>query len=278
MSAHKSFLLAILLLLIGLSQSACMSAPNYLDAHNPRYAGSYSAGSAGYNGALRVVTWNIKFSKNIDAAIAAFRTSPDLQNADALLLQEMNEEGVDAIARALKLNYVYYPASIHPQNGKDFGEAILSPWPLRDDAKVILPHYSPRNGQIRLAAEAWIQTPGASVPVYSVHTETAMMARKERLDQVRALLANVPSDARYVVIGGDFNTLCGNDRRQLLQLMTEAGFRWLTADADATVTKGAAGLTMDYIFARGLREMKTGVVASDASDHLPLWVKTTPIP
>jgi endonuclease/exonuclease/phosphatase (EEP) superfamily protein YafD len=33
---------------------------------------------------------------------------------------------------------------------------------------------------------------------------------------------------------------------------------------------------MDYIFARGLKPVETGVVFSDASDHLPLWVKTTP--
>lgn len=62
---------------------------------------------------LRIVSFNIKFGRRIDAAIEVLGTG-NLRGADVLALQEMDEVGVERIARALKLNYVYYPGSIHP--------------------------------------------------------------------------------------------------------------------------------------------------------------------
>ncbi len=268
--------LTLLVLTATLSLTACSGAPNYLNQDGPRYAGSYSIGAPDYAGSPQVVTWNIKYAKNIDDAIKTFQTSPELQAADVLLLQEMDAKGTDAIARAMKWNYVYYPASVHPKTNRDFGEAILSPWPLTDDAKIILPHASPRNGQIRIAVRASAQTPGAPIVVYSVHTETALMAPTQRQDQVQALLDDVAPDADHVIIGGDFNTVSPIERKALLQMMADADFGWLTEDAGATVKEGGVGVIMDYIFARGYEAQGTGVVDADASDHLPLWVKATP--
>ncbi|MEO6058165.1 MAG: hypothetical protein ABIQ49_15180 [Gemmatimonadales bacterium] len=37
---------------------------------------------------------------------------------------------LDRIARALDLNYVYYPGAIHPTEHQYFGPADLSPWPI----------------------------------------------------------------------------------------------------------------------------------------------------
>jgi len=275
MLIRKSFLLLLLALTAVFNLAACSDTPNYLAPNKPRYAGSYSVGAPDYDGSPKIVTWNIKFSRDIDGAIETFRASPDLLEADAILLQEMDAEGVEAIARALELNYVYYPASVHPKTNRDFGEAILSPWPLTDDAKIILPHASSRNGQIRMAVRARVQTPDIPILVYSVHTETALMAPDKRVDQVQALLDDVPADARPVVIGGDFNTVTPVEREMLLQMMGDGDFEWLTEAAGATVQEGGAGIIMDYIFARGLVASESGVVDSDASDHLPLWVKTT---
>jgi len=278
MSFRRYFFLALLALAALLSLVGCSSTPNYLGRDGPRYAGAYSAGPPAYHGSVKVITWNIKFSQDIDGAIKTFRASPELQQADVILLQEMDAEGVEAIARALKLNYVCYPASVHPKTRRDFGEAILSPWPITDDAKIILPHESFLNGQIRIAVRARVQTPGGPLLVYSIHTETALMTPAKRRDQVQALLDDVPDAAGPVIIGGDFNTVSPIEREALLQLMADADFGWLTEEAGATAKEGCVGVIMDYIFGRDFESQEADVVDSDASDHLPVWMKAAPEP
>ncbi len=261
----------ILLLLL----AGCATMPNYLDPTGPRYAGTWSTPPQRSGQQVQVVTWNIQYSQDIDRAITTFQQEDALKDADVILLQEMDEEGVEAIARAMRWNYVYYPASIHVRHGRDFGEAILSPWPLTDDAKIILPHYSPRNGQIRIAVRAWVQM-STPLLVYSVHTETSLMTPRQRLDQVHALLADVPDDAQRVVIGGDFNTIPPWEQDALVETMASAGFVWTTRDAGSTLAHLPAQITMDYVFARGLEGMGAGVVQTEVSDHLPLWATLWP--
>ena len=164
---------------------------------------------------------------------------------------------------------------MHPNTDRDFGEAILSPWPLSDDAKIILPHESVRNGQVRIAVRATVHLPDTPILAYSIHTETALMTPAQRQDQVKALLADVPADARFVVIGGDFNTVTPIERGVLLDMMAKSDLEWLTEDAGATVQEAGVGIIMDYIFGRGLDVTDSGVVESEASDHLPLWAETT---
>lgn len=271
-SARRLLLFAWLFVLLALS--ACANTPNYLMPSGPRYAGAYARSTPLDNGVIKVLTWNIQYSRHIDEAIRLLQQTPELQDATILLLQEMAGEDVDAIARALGMNYVYYPASIHVRHDRDFGEAILSSWPLTDDAKLILPHYSPRNGQIRIAVRAWVQRPDQPMLVVNTHTETSLMTPAQRLDQVQAILADVEDVASPALLGGDFNTLSPWEQRALLKAMEDAGFAWATADAGSTVREGGVGVTMDYLFVRGLEPVRSGVVShGDVSDHLPLWAE-----
>ena len=261
-------------LVLALVLSACSVTPNYLAETGPRYAGAYASVDTPDDGRFKALTWNIKFSRNIDAAIRVFQQTPELQNPDVILLQEMDEEGVERMARALQMNYVYYPASIHVRHGRDFGQALLSPWPLTDDRKIILPYYSPRNGQIRIAVAAWVQTPGRPVLALNTHTETSLMTPAQRIAQVQAILAEMGEVASPAIIGGDFNTVTPWEQRALLALMEQAGWSWMTREAGPTVVEMGAGVTMDYLFARGMEPLATGVVSDvDVSDHLPLWAE-----
>ncbi len=271
---HRFFPLTLILLVL---LAGCATTPNYLDPTGPRYAGAWATPPQRSGQQVQVVTWNIQYSRDIDQAIDTFQQDEALKEADVILLQEMDEEGVEAIAQAMGWNYVYYPASIHVRHQQDFGEAILSPWPLTDDAKIILPHYSPRNGQIRIAVRAWVQMP-TPLLAYSVHTETSLMTPRQRLDQLHTLLDDVPQHAQRVIIGGDFNTITSWEQGTLIQTMEEAGFLWTTRDAGSTLAHLPAKITMDYIFARGLEGMGTGVVQTEVSDHLPLWATLQPTP
>ena len=88
---------------------------------------------------IRIVAFNIKLGRRIDRAVKVLR-SDSLRDADILALEEMDDAGVDRIARALRLNYVYYPGSIHPTDHRYFGPAVLSRWPIERSWKLFLPH------------------------------------------------------------------------------------------------------------------------------------------
>src|SRR5690348_2748691 len=102
--------------------TGCASATNLLDPAAPRFTGEYAltGRDTTTTGPLRLVTFNIKLARRIDRAIAVLQ-GDSLRGADVLALEEMDDRGTDAIARALRLNYVYYPGAIHPTEHKYFG-------------------------------------------------------------------------------------------------------------------------------------------------------------
>lgn len=265
-------LVAILLLVVVLS-TACRSVTNFPNPEDPLYAGNYSDGVSEFDGTLKVVTWNIAFGENIEEAIAGLSENEDLQGADIILLQEMDESGTETIAQTLGYNYVYYPASIHSHHNKNFGNAILSRWPIVNSEKLILPHRNPRNDQIRIAVRALISLGDIEVPVYSIHTETFWLDRQSREDQIKYLTDQIDPTYTYVIAGGDFNTLTPNSVEVLEEQIGKAGLDRVSADAGQTVGIGDVGITLDHIFARGMSTIDSGVAEDvTASDHFPLWV------
>jgi endonuclease/exonuclease/phosphatase family metal-dependent hydrolase len=263
----------VLLLLVALL-TACRSIENYAEADGPLYTGSYAETSPAFSGEIKIITWNIKFSKEIDAAIAELQEVEELRDADILLLQEMDEVGVERIAKSLKYNYIYFPASIHTHHNKNFGNAILSRWPLSEAEKVILPHPNPKNQQTRIAVRGRVKVGGQNVLVYSVHTETAWLSQTKRADQIDTLLADIGPDERYVIVGGDFNTVTQENVQNLEKQFEQAALKHLSKNAGHTFEPGGVELQFDHIFARGVTTIESGVTpAAQASDHFPLWVK-----
>ncbi len=86
---------------------------------------------------FRVVTWNIQFGVEVEAAAHALLRTDELRSADIVLLQEMDEVGTETIARTVGLNHVFASSGVHPRTGRHFGNAVLSRWPLRDPEVVI---------------------------------------------------------------------------------------------------------------------------------------------
>jgi hypothetical protein len=121
---------------------------NYNDESEPVFIGSFAETPPDFSEDLTVISSNTHFVENIGLAIEELGEIP---NIDILLLQEVDEIETERIARALKQNYVYYPASVHTKHDKNFGNAILSNWPIKESEKLILPHENPKNGQIRIA-------------------------------------------------------------------------------------------------------------------------------
>jgi len=245
----------------------CAHAVNYPDPSGPRYTGRY-AGLTQPDG-LRVVTFNVKYGRQAAAAAELLRTDPRLAGADLITLQEMDEVGTEQIARTLSLNYVYYPATLHPVARRNFGNAILSRWPLEDDVKIILPHRGRMRKSERIAVGATMRIPGQEpVRVYSVHLETpGSISKRGRRDQAKAILADATPYPR-VIVAGDFNS------RWILELFAREGYRWLTRRVGRTISR----FSWDHIAVKGfhLRDCASvGALANarGVSDHRPVWAE-----
>ena len=244
----------------------CATARNYDDPAGPIVVGPPVAPRHA-GGDVRVVTFNIKFAEHVDRAAALLSRPGPLHDADVLVVQEMDGPGTETLARALSLNFVYVPATVHPSSHRDFGVAILSPWAIDDARKILLPHLHRTRKMRRTAAVATVLAPSGPVRVYAVHFETPFGASGgARRDQARTIAADAADYVGAVVVAGDFNGTAGADELQ------KAGFTWLTRNVHNT-----SGLfDFDHILVRGLcaSAVPPAAKAKDgthASDHVPVW-------
>ena len=270
--------------LVAAAGLACASATNYLDPGGPlhEFRRDGPPRGADLSGPLRAVSFNIAYAVHIDRALEVLRESEALRDPDVLALQEMDAPGTERIAKALGMNAVYFPSGVHPKHERDFGCAVLSPWPLEGPRKLVLPHGARGSGLRRSATVATIVRGAERVRVYSVHLPSPLaISGGSRKDELRVLAADAASSPDPVLIAGDFNS------RGKLEELERAGFTWLTRDLGDTTRFRLlgipiTGLSYDHFVARGLGLVPDapalGVVADnhDASDHLPIWVLLEP--
>jgi endonuclease/exonuclease/phosphatase family metal-dependent hydrolase len=265
-TANRSFHLGAMTLAL----ASCAPTVNLLNSTSPRFEGGYARGAAkpaeSDTSRIKVVSFNIKLADRIGQAIEVLRTDA-LRDADVISLQEMDEAGVERIARALNLNYIYYPGSIHPTRQRYYGPAILSRWPITETRKLILPHTSWSRHQRRNVTAASVTVRGSCLRVYAIHLETqAQASSKQREDQVDVVLADAETTACPVVMAGDFNS------KGIGRYLERKGFAWPTEHVGSTITV----FSWDHIFARGLALPDSAMAGKvkevhGASDHRPVW-------
>jgi endonuclease/exonuclease/phosphatase family metal-dependent hydrolase len=258
-----------LLLPLALLAGSCATMQNYLEPDAPRFLGAYGTSPVA-DGVLRIVTFNIEYGRRIEGAIAGLRSHPSLKSADVLMLQEMDGPGVEEIAKALSLNYVYFPGSHDPKGGRDMGNAVLSPWPMEEPRKILLPHPSRVIHRARAVVCARITIEGRPVRACSVHLGSPLgVGPGARREQAEAVLKDVASSTDPVIIAGDLNS------HGLGERFVKEGYVWATRSIGKTV-----GLfSFDHVFLRGLSgQVEAGVAreVKDASDHRPVWTTVTP--
>ena len=243
---------------------------NYDDPDGPRFDGHYSTTSDRSADEFNLATFNIQFAENVSTAIDELTRNPALSDAGVLVLQEMDNTGTDQIAEHLGFDYVYYPGSRH--HGKDFGNAVLSRWPIARDHKLILPYRNPSNGRIRIAVAASLETPEGLLHVYSVHTETPWLGPRARLEQAQAIADDAEQFTTPLAIGGDFNTLEGDSVDATAEIFTDRGYTWATKHVTDTVDSPVGAFTLDHIYTKGYDVLSAHTQGTDASDHQPVWV------
>lgn len=272
----KFNVLYVFMVLFSIICPACMTSnksfQNYTALEGPYFEGFYAESPPSFSEVIKVVTWNLSFGEKIESAITALSTAEPLKDADILLLQEIDEEDTETIASELGYNYVYYPATIHSKHSENFGNAILSKWPISGHKKVILPN---TRQQTRIAVIAEVLINGLPVKVINVHLETIWMLNMIGKKQPEYLFDNSSENQhRNVLIGGDFNTWSGVSIKYLENIFRTRGVKRVSAGSGYTFQYAGLKLTLDHIWTNDTHVTTSGVWRdTDASDHFPLWVE-----
>jgi endonuclease/exonuclease/phosphatase family metal-dependent hydrolase len=208
-------------------------------------------GNISQNGSLRMATYNIKHASLSDLkAIAADikRTKPDV-----IGLEEMVEGQAKTLGKLTGMNFKF-EAAFTKKNGVSFGNAILSPHPIKDVKKVQLPNFPGHEPRILLKAKVKLDGEYQKVGV----THLSHLGEHERVVQTRAMLKHLDGDE---ILLGDFNFRPGSDAYKILTRHYD----------DAFVAAGERRRRgVDYVFMpeSGWMTVNTSVKSSNGnSDH-----------
>ena len=224
---------------------------------------------------VKIVSWNIFGGRDLPGVIRALKSI----DADVIGLQEVLAEedgsgnGAQAVAEALGYEWFYEPAHVlDPATSyvlkelgigrpMGWGNAIVSRYPMTDKRVHVL-----SEERKRIALEATIDVGGEKLHVFSTHlVHGGAPTARVRLAQAEHLLAAVPPSRAIVM--GDFNA---TPESEVIRKMSEV---MQHADEDLSRhTRVVHRERLDYIFTtRDIQSVETGVVDSDASDHLPIY-------
>ena len=234
---------------------------------------------------LRVMTWNIH--KGIGGIDRRYRPQRIVDvvghyRPDIVFLQEVDEGArrsnfhrqVDVLGDALELRHRCFAANVRLRLGPgQYGNAILSRWPLYDAANVDLT-VPPKKRRGALYARCRVRT-GRRVRTLALYNLHLGLAGYERKRQLQRFLASDPfaqlHERTPILLGGDFNDFYGSLGPRLLE---PNGFR----RAGALVHTYPAILPvrpLDALYVRGdlvcTHSFSSRLdLTREASDHLPL--------
>ncbi|MFJ6699147.1 endonuclease/exonuclease/phosphatase family protein [Streptomyces sp. NPDC091272] len=181
---------------------------------------------------MRVLTWNLwwrfgPWDARRRAILAVLRE----QRADVIALQEVwahDEENLAGwLAAELGLEHWTFARFGHPEywqrrtdgDTSDIGVAVLSRWPVGEEAVVRLPADGGRDDG-RVALYARLDSPDGPVPVFTTHLNSPPYDSAVRCEQVRTLARFVAEKAGPgpfpPVIAGDLNAWPDSDEVRLL--------------------------------------------------------------
>lgn len=235
-------------------------------------AGPLPIARAASTSALRVATWNIHGAVGGDGRYSPARVVGVLQeiDADIVALQEVaSQEAHTSFLADLERETGYHVVAglLRQRHGSDFGNAILSRFPVRSVERLDLAvdHYEPR-GALDVCIDLGLR------PLLRVLATHLGLRPYERREQVRRILAKVERDNPHpTLLMGDLNEwyLLGRPLRWL-----HSHFREMPA-APRTFPSRRPMFALDRIWvspAGSLRALARHAtpLARRASDHLPL--------
>ena len=88
-----------------------------------------------------------------------------------------------------------------------------------------------------------------------------------------AVLNDVNTEARHVIVGGDFNSFTQTGIEEIEKHYGQAGFERVSTGSGYTFVRWGIRFSPDHIFAKGfILEEQGNLTEAKASDHSPIWV------
>ncbi|WP_234698860.1 endonuclease/exonuclease/phosphatase family protein [Poriferisphaera corsica] len=229
---------------------------------------------------LRVMTYNVHYSRGLDGEYDVERIADVIQSGDAdlIALQEVDKNTirsghVDMPRRLQEQTGMYHTfgKAIDFQGG-EYGVMLMSKWPITDITVHELPYSV--GSERRIALSGLVDVPGMG-EVRLVSTHLQWQPEEDRYLQARELnrvFAN--SDVTPVILGGDFNSGYAS------VVMDEMLKFWKVSskiDTGKTYPADEPNIQIDHLMTSGdiQFETKSIKVIDDriASDHRPVVVE-----
>lgn len=252
--------------------SACKKISSLSNSSGPIYHQNTFLNTASNKDVINVMSFNTQKALQIDKSVNELKQSIDFNNCEVLFLQEVTHAAVKLMADNFKLNYTFIPFS--EDNNIKYGTAILSKYKLEDPIKTIF-ESKKINGRIRGICYSKIVLENKCIHLMSIHTETIVMSKRKRLDQISEIvefLNEVNDEEDAVIIGGDFNTLSAHYLSRIDLKVNQIGLIRVTKNLNFTAKAlNRYCLNLDHIYARGVECIDSKKLeSSNSSDHLPI--------
>lgn len=231
---------------------------------------------------IKVMTYNIHIgnppSKPAEVRdLQAIANVINAQKPDLVALQEVdvntqrsgvNVDQAKELARLTGMNY-FYAKAIDFQGGQ-YGDAVLSRFPILESVSYQLPVTQQLGGETRSVAMITVEKEGYKFYFSSTHLDH-LGAEDNRLLQAAELNKIVGGLSRPLIIAGDMNAIPSSKTMALLQQQL---FMGCNTACPFTIPATAPTRTIDYIMMRPYNKfnIKNYNVINEtyASDHLPL--------
>jgi endonuclease/exonuclease/phosphatase family metal-dependent hydrolase len=247
---------------------------------------------AATNGEIKIVSYNIRYraGEDLDKLLKLFREDPEIGNAVLLGLQEVDRNKkrtqhantARIIADGLGFNYAWAaPPPAKPDDEEETGVTIMSPFPISNIRRMVLPHEGP-NQRRRVALGATVRIYGKDFRVYSMHGETRI-AMNKKIEQMNTLIEDLKRfpESMPVIVVGDFNTWEANAERNTIKLFRDAGLQTPFGSQStfrARVLFVPIEFRLDWVWLRGVQVLTFGIDKKiSLSDHYPLWTNLKPL-
>lgn len=244
------------------------------------------AGAAvGAEDPLRVMTFNIHHGAGTDDVLDLEHTARVIEEsgAEVIGLQEVDRHWgersafVDEaawLAERLGMEVVYGanldedPAE-PGQPRRQYGTALLSAYDIVRSKNTYLPAFE--GSEQRGLLETMINVDGTMVRVYNTHLQHDDAA--ERLVQAEAILQRLPGGRQPIVLVGDLNAVQGTPEIETLERRLVDAWTVVGEGDGYTIPVDAPNRRIDYVMtSANVEPVAAEVVATDASDHLPVVV------
>ena len=242
------------------------------------------AGGGGPPTKLTVMTYNIHHGGGMDDRVDLERIARVIRaaNPDFVALQEVDRgatrtDGVDqpeVLARFARMHVVYGPAM--PFQGGEYGDAVLSRWPIKSSRVVKLPwrEGGQREPRVAVAATAEFPFKEGAIEFISTHWDHTKEP-SDRLAQAQKVDEAWRNAGPATILAGDFNCAPGTPPLDTL------GREWTlvtgTDPAQPTCCGNDLREKIDHIFvkpSKRWRVVEHHVVDEEmASDHRPVVVR-----